>query len=75
MKAKLTRGQQWLYELLNSTSTEITAQDIFAQLQTEGRSLGLATVYRAIKALQLRGLVPARSIAHHQAPSTHNAFL
>jgi len=64
MKAKLTRGQQWVYELLNSTSTEITAQDIFAQLQTEGRSLGLATVYRAIKTLQLQGLVQARSLTN-----------
>ncbi|MDB9529652.1 Fur family transcriptional regulator [Oscillatoria sp. CS-180] len=64
MKAKLTRGQQWVYELLTSTSTEITAQDIFAQLQAQGRSLGLATVYRAIKALQLQGLVQARSLTN-----------
>jgi Fur family ferric uptake transcriptional regulator len=62
MKAKLTRGQQWVYELLNSASIEITAQDIFMQLQAQGRSLGLATVYRAIKVLQLRGLVQARSL-------------
>jgi Fur family ferric uptake transcriptional regulator len=62
MKAKLTRGQQWVYELLNSASIEITAQDIFVQLQAQGRSLGLATVYRAIKVLQLRGLVQARSL-------------
>lgn len=61
MKAKLTRGQQWVYELLNSTSTEMTAQDLYAQLQAQGRSLGLATVYRAIKALQLQGLVQARA--------------
>ena len=64
MKAKLTRGQQWVYELLNSTSNEITAQDIFAQLQAQGRSLGLATVYRAIKVLQLQGLVQARSLTN-----------
>ncbi len=64
MKAKFTRGQQWVYELLQSTSTEITAQDIFVQLQAQGRSLGLATVYRAIKALQLRGLVQARSLTN-----------
>ena len=64
MKAKLTRGQQWVYELLSSTSIETTAQDIFVQLQAQGRSLGLATVYRAIKALQLRGLVQARSLTH-----------
>ncbi len=64
MKAKLTRGQQWVYELLQSTSTATTAQDIFVQLQAQGRSLGLATVYRAIKALQLRGLVQARSLTN-----------
>ena len=64
MKAKLTRGQQWVYELLQSTSTATTAQDIFAQLQAQGRSLGLATVYRAIKALQLRGLVQARALTN-----------
>ena len=64
MKTKLTRGQQWVYELLNSTSTEITAQDIFAQLQAQGQSLGLATVYRAIKALQLQGLIQARSLTN-----------
>ena len=38
----------------------MTAQDLYAQLQAQGRSLGLATVYRAIKALQLQGLVQAR---------------
>jgi len=64
MKAKLTRGQQWVYELLNRTSTEMTAQDLYAQLQTQGRSLGLATVYRAIKALQLQGLVQARALTN-----------
>ena len=64
MKAKLTRGQLWVYELLNSTSTEMTAQDIFAQFRAQGRSLSLATVYRAIKALQLRGLVQARSLTN-----------
>ncbi|MEM9004708.1 MAG: Fur family transcriptional regulator [Cyanobacteria bacterium P01_F01_bin.86] len=64
MKAKLTRGQQWVYELLQSTSTETTAQDIFAQLQSQERSLGLATVYRSIKALQLRGLVQARVLTN-----------
>lgn len=62
MKAKITRSQQWVHELLNGTSTEITAQEIFARLQAQGRSLGLATVYRAIKALQLRGVVQARSL-------------
>lgn len=64
MKAKLTRGQQWVYELLKSASTEMTAQDIFAQLQAQGRSLGLATVYRAIKSLQLQGLVQARALTN-----------
>ena len=64
MKAQLTRGQQWVYELLNSTSTEITAQDLYTQLQAQGRSLGLATVYRAIKALQLQGLVQARALTN-----------
>ncbi|MEM6518868.1 MAG: Fur family transcriptional regulator [Cyanobacteria bacterium P01_C01_bin.70] len=64
MKAKLTRSQRWVYELLQSTSTEIRAQDVFTQLKDQGRSLGLATVYRAIKTLQLRGLVQARSLTN-----------
>ena len=63
-KLKLTRGQQWVYERLNSTLTEMTAQDLYAQLQAQGRSLGLATVYRAIKALQLQGLVQARALTN-----------
>jgi len=62
MKAKLTRGQQCVYDLLKGTSNELTAQSIFAQLQEQGESLGLATVYRAIKAMQLQGLVQARSL-------------
>lgn len=57
-----------MYELLDSASTEITAQDILPSCRYRGddllgRSLtiaGLATVYRAIKALQLRGLLQAR---------------
>ena len=64
MKAKLTRSQHWVYELLKSTSTEITAQAVFSHLNDQGRSLGLATVYRAIKALQLQGVVQGRSLTN-----------
>jgi len=42
----------------------MTAQDLYAQLAGPGRSLGLATVYRAIKALQLQGLVQARALTN-----------
>lgn len=66
MSAKLTRGQQWVYELLKSTSTEITAQDIFARLRSQGYSLGLATIYRAIKVLELHGLVQARVLTNRE---------
>ncbi len=52
-----------MYELLQATTTEMTAQEVCARLRAQGRSLGLATVYRAIKALQLQGLVRARALA------------
>ncbi len=64
MKAKLTRGQLRVYELLQATTAEVTAQEVRARLRAQGRPLGLATVYRAIKALQLQGLVQARALAN-----------
>lgn len=61
MQAKLTRGQACVYDLLNDASDGITAHSIFTELQAQGKSLSLAMVYRAIKAMQWQGLVQART--------------
>lgn len=53
---KLTRAQQAVLELLRDVSHAIAAQDLFMMLR-QTRSIGLATVYRSLETLKMKGLV------------------
>jgi Fur family ferric uptake transcriptional regulator len=55
---KLTRNQAKVFNFLQSSTQNLSAQDIYNALRAQG-SIGLATVYRALDTLKLAGLVRA----------------
>ena len=60
-QSRQTRGQTKVLELLKQMEQPISAQGLFAQLRSQGKPLGLATIYRALEALKREGLVQSRS--------------
>ncbi|OKH24659.1 Fur family transcriptional regulator [Chroogloeocystis siderophila] len=63
MKAERTRSQERILKLLKSLNKAISAQDIYVELRNRNQSVGLATVYRALEALKLEGVVQVRTLA------------
>lgn len=61
MDTKLTLNQQRVLEVLFSAPQEFSAQALHQELQKQ-RRIGLATVYRALKALQQLGKVQTRPL-------------
>jgi Fur family ferric uptake transcriptional regulator len=62
MKTQLTRSQQKVYRLLQDLNRAIAAQDLYIELRHQGQNLGLATVYRALETLKLKGKVQVRTL-------------
>ncbi|MEL6776965.1 MAG: transcriptional repressor [Cyanobacteria bacterium J06597_16] len=62
LKPHLTRAQKQVHSLLEQTDETLTAQTIHQRLQAQGQSVGLATVYRAVRSLQVKGVVQARAL-------------
>lgn len=60
MSNRTTRSQQCILKLLKQLNRELSAQDLYVELRNRSYSIGLATVYRSLEALQLRGLVKTR---------------
>jgi Fur family transcriptional regulator, ferric uptake regulator len=60
--AKLTLSQERILNLLRSHTQELSAQDIHAEFRRQHRMMGLATVYRSLRSLQLSGRVQARTL-------------
>ncbi|MGD1898457.1 MAG: Fur family transcriptional regulator [Phormidesmis sp.] len=58
----LTRAQKQIYILLEQVDKALTAQAIYQQLKDQQRPVGLATVYRSLRALQIKGLAQARAL-------------
>ncbi len=48
---KLTKGQQAVLEILESTRRPLSAQDIYLELRGTEHEVGLATVYRSLETL------------------------
>lgn len=67
MKARRTRSQNRIVELLKSLEREISAQDLYIELRSRDQGMGLATVYRALDALKLEGAVQARTVPSGEA--------
>ena len=62
MKNRRTRSQTQVLELLKHLPEAVSAQDLYVQLRQKQISMGLATVYRALDALKLEGMVQMRTL-------------
>lgn len=67
MKSRRTRSQNRIIDLLSTLKQEISAQDLYVELRNRNQSMGLATVYRALEALKLDGLIQARTVPGGEA--------
>ncbi len=64
MKARRTRSQEKILQLLQQLQQSLSAQDLYLELRHHNQPIGLATVYRALEALKLSGAVQARLLAN-----------
>lgn len=67
MKPRRTRSQDRIIDLLKTLNRAISAQDLYVELRNRNQSMGLATVYRALDALKLEGVVQMRTLAGGEA--------
>jgi Fur family ferric uptake transcriptional regulator len=67
MKVKRTRSQEQILNLLQSLQQAISAQDIYVEMRQRDQALGLATVYRALEALKLEGVVQVRTLSNGES--------
>ncbi|MDF5732429.1 MAG: Fur family transcriptional regulator [Rhizonema sp. PD38] len=61
MTTRLTHNQQSILKWLEKLDSPISAQNLYVQLRSSHQRLGLATVYRSLDVLKLRGLVQSRT--------------
>ncbi|WP_310483221.1 transcriptional repressor, partial [Chamaesiphon sp. VAR_48_metabat_403] len=59
--ARLTPHQERILKKLKTIDGEISTQDLYVQLRTSHKTLGLATVYRGLEVLRLQGLIKSRT--------------
>jgi Fur family transcriptional regulator, ferric uptake regulator len=62
MKSDRTRSQELILQLLQQFSREMSAQDIYVELRSQDRPMGLATVYRSLESLKLQGSLQVRTL-------------
>ena len=62
LKPHLTRAQKQVHHLLEQAEETLTAQTIHQRLQDQAKAVGRATVYRAVRSLQVKGIVQARAL-------------
>lgn len=67
MRARRTRSQEKILNLLKALNREISAQELYLELRTAQQTMGLATVYRSLEALKLEGLVQVRTLANGES--------
>jgi len=60
--SQLTRAQRQIHLLLEQIEEALTAQTIYQRLKDQQQPVGLATVYRSLRSLQVKGLVQARAL-------------
>ncbi|MFK8184247.1 MAG: Fur family transcriptional regulator [Phormidesmis sp.] len=60
--SNLTRAQNQVHRLIEQAGEAMTAQAIYRQLKEQKQSVGLATVYRSLRSLQVKGFVQARAL-------------
>lgn len=64
---KRTRSQDQILHILKECDRAISAQDLYLETRNKGKGMGLATVYRALDALKLAGLVQVRTLTNGEA--------
>jgi Fur family ferric uptake transcriptional regulator len=57
MNSELTRHQKSILKMLETLDSPISAQELCAKLCSARKKIGLATVYRGLDILKLRGLI------------------
>lgn len=67
MKAQRTRSQARIMEVLQSLKRSISAQDLYVELRNREQEMGLATVYRSLEALKIRGELQVRTLANGES--------
>jgi Fur family ferric uptake transcriptional regulator len=67
MKAQYTRSQAQIIQFLKSLDGAISAQDLYRELKCREQPLGLATVYRALRALKVQGAVKSQTLTSGEA--------
>lgn len=67
MKTQRTRSQERILNILKTLNRAISAQDLYVELRHRDMSMGLATVYRALDALKLEGMVQVRTLANGES--------
>ena len=63
---RLTRNQQAVLDLLYQQADVLSAQELYSLLR-QRQAIGLATIYRALETLKLRGLIKTRMGANGEA--------
>jgi len=67
MKSHRTRSQDRILTVLKTLDRPVSAQDLYVELRNRDQAMGLATVYRALEALKLEGVVQARTVVGSEA--------
>jgi len=67
MKAQRTRSQARIMEVLQSLKHSISAQDLYVELRNREQEMGLATVYRSLEALKMRGELQVRTLGNGES--------
>jgi Fur family transcriptional regulator, ferric uptake regulator len=58
-----TRSQERILAVLKDLDRGISAQDLYLELRERAEGVGLATIYRALEALKLTGVIQVRTLA------------
>jgi Fur family ferric uptake transcriptional regulator len=76
MQVRQAHSQKTVLNLLRQLQQEIDAQDLHLELRRQGKKMGLATVYRALKFLKQEGLIQERPSTNgksfYSATSSHH---
>jgi Fur family ferric uptake transcriptional regulator len=67
VNSRLSARQEQLLQALNASASELSGQDLHAQLRRSSAPMGLATVYRHLRQLQQWGLVRCRHLPSGEA--------
>ena len=67
MKNQRTRSQERVLNLLKKLNQAVSAQELYIELRKRKQNMGLATVYRALEALKLQGVLQVRTLSNGES--------